>query len=151
VALALGTRRSTVAAVGSALLAMALAIAVAGRSCRVEPPGPEVTVHDLLRAANAGDRDTVYELLAPATQARLEAEAHRATDLVGATTRYSAKDLISIGASEGVAAPTDITVLEERGDHATVQVVGPAGRSLLQLVRVEGRWRVELTGYGQGL
>ena len=150
-ALALGTRRSTIAAVGSALLAMALAIGLAGRSCRVEPPGPEVTVHDLLHAASTGDRDTVYELLAPATQARLEAEARRATDLVGATTRYSAKDLISIGASEGVAAPTDITVLEQRGDRATVQVVGPSGRSLLQLVRVEGRWRVELAEYGHGM
>ena len=150
-ALALGTRRSTIAAVGSALLAMALAIGLAGRSCRVEPPGPEVTVHDLLHAASTGDRDTVYELLAPATQARLEAEARRATDLVGATTRYSAKDLISIGASEGVAAPTDITVLEQRGDRATVQVVGPSGRSLLQLVRVEGRWRVELAEYGRAM
>lgn len=150
-ALALGTRRSTIAAVGSALLAMALAIGLAGRSCRVDPPGPEVTVHDLLHAASTGDRDTVYELLAPATQARLDVEAHHATDLVGATTRYSAKDLISIGASEGVAAPTDITVLEQRGDRATVQVVGPSGRSLLQLVRVEGRWRVELPEYGRGM
>ncbi|MBV8759825.1 MAG: hypothetical protein JO257_21225 [Deltaproteobacteria bacterium] len=150
-ALALGTRRSTIAAVGSALLAMALAIGLAGRSCRVEPPGPEVTVHDLLHAASAGDRDTVYELLAPATQQRLDVEARRATDLVGATMRYSAKDLISIGASEGVAAPTDITVLEQRGDRATVQVVGPSGRSLVQLVRVEGRWRVELPEYGRGL
>ena len=130
---------------------MALAIAVAGRSCRVEPPGPEVTVHDMLHAASTGDRDTVYELLAPATRARLEAEAHHATDLVGATTRYSAKDLISIGASEGVAAPTDITVLEQRGDRATVQVVGPAGRSLVQLVRVKGHWLVELPSYGRSL
>ena len=150
-ALALGTRRSTVAAVTSALAAMALAIAVAGRSCRVTQPGPEVTVRDLLHAANTGDRDTVYELLAPSTQARLEAEAKHATDLVGATQRYAAKDLISIGASEGVAAPTDITVLEERGDHATVQIVSAQGRALLQLIRIDGRWRVDLPRYGQGM
>ena len=43
-ALALGTRRSTVAAVTSAVAAMALAAAVAGRSCRVAPPGPEVRI-----------------------------------------------------------------------------------------------------------
>jgi hypothetical protein len=130
---------------------MALAIAVAGRSCRVSQPGPEMTVRDLLHAANTSDRETVYQLLAPATQQRLEAEAKRATDLVGATQRYAAKDLISIGASEGVAPPTDITVLEERGDRATVQIVSPAGRSLLQLVRVAGRWRVDIPAYGEGL
>lgn len=150
-ALALGTRRSTIAAVTSALAAMALAIAVAGRSCRVTQPGPEVAVRDLLHAASTGDRDTVYELLAPATQTRLEAEAKHATDLVGATQRYTAKDLISIGASEGVEPPTDITVLEERGDRATVQIVSESGRSLLQLVRIAGRWRVDLPGYGRGL
>jgi hypothetical protein len=151
VALALGTRRSTIAAVTSALAAMALAIAVAGRSCRVTQPGPEMAVRDLLHAANTGDRDTVFALLAPATQQRLEAEAKRATDLVGATQRYAAKDLISIGASEGVAPPTDITVLEERGDRATVQIVSPSGRSLLQLVRIAGRWRVDIPAYGRGL
>jgi hypothetical protein len=130
---------------------MALAIAVAGRSCRVSQPGPEMTVRDLLHAANTSDRETVYQLLAPATQQRLEAEAKRATDLVGATQRYAAKDLISIGASEGVAPPTDITVLEERGDRATVQIVSPAGRSLLQLVRIGGHWRVDIPAYGEGL
>ena len=150
-ALALGTRRSTIAAVTSALAAMALAIAVAVRSCRVTQPGPEMAVRDLLHAANTGDRDTVFALLAPVTQQRLEAEAKRATDLVGATQRYAAKDLISIGASEGVAPPTDITVLEERGDRATVQIVSPSGRSLLQLVRIAGRWRVDIPAYGRGL
>jgi hypothetical protein len=130
---------------------MALAIAVAGRSCRVTQPGPEMAVRDLLHAANTGDRDTVFALLAPATQQRLEAEAKRATDLVGATQRYAAKDLISIGASEGVAPPTDITVLEERGDRATVQIVSPSGRSLLQLVRIAGRWRIDIPAYGRGL
>jgi hypothetical protein len=130
---------------------MALAIAVAGRSCRVTTPGPEVCVRDLLRAASTGDRDAVFELLAPATQARLETEAKRATDLVGATQRYAAKDLISIGASEGVDPPTDITVLEERGDRATVQIVSASGRARLQLVRVGDRWRVDLPQYGQAM
>jgi hypothetical protein len=143
-ALALGTRRSTIAAVTTALAAMALAIAVAGRSCRVSQPGPEVTVRDLLHAASTGDRDTVYELLAPSTQARLVAEAKRATDLVGATQRYSAKDLISIGAPEGTSSPTDITVVDEHGGRATVQILSDSGRALLQLVR-----RVELPQDGR--
>lgn len=147
-ALALGTRRSTIAAVASALAAMALAAAVAGRSCQVTRPGPEMTVHDLLQAAKTNDRDLVFELLTPATRQRLEAEAKRATDLVGAATRYTAKDLISIGASDAEAAPTDITVIEQRGDHAVVEIVSAAGRSRLQLLRVGGRWRVDLPQYG---
>lgn len=147
-ALALGTRRSTIAAVASAVAAMALAAAVAGRSCQVTQPGPEMTVRDLLQAAQTNDRDLVFELLTPATRARLEADAKRATDLVGATTRYTAKDLISIGASDNIAAPTDITVIEERRDHAVVEIVSPAGRARLQLHKIDGRWRVHLPQYG---
>ena len=146
-ALALGTRRSTIAAVASALAAMALAAAVAGRSCDVSKPGPEVTVRDLLQAARAGDRDLVFELLTPSTRASLEAQAKRATDLVGAATRYTAKDLISIGAFDATATPTHITVIEERGDHAVVEIVSAAGRSRVQLQRAQGRWRVELPQY----
>src|SRR4029079_4654728 len=117
---------------------MALAAAVAGRSCQVTQPGPEMTVRDLLQAAKTNDRDLVFELLTPATPDRLEAEAKRATDLVGAANRYDAKDLISIGASDNVAMPTDITVIEERGDHAIVEIVSAAGRSRLQLQKVSG-------------
>jgi len=146
--LALTSRRSTVAAVASALAAMALAAAVAGRSCRVTPPGPEVAVREMLQAAKTGDRETVFLLLSPATRTRLEAEAKRATDLVGAATRYSAKDLVSIGSSDGVPAPTDITVIEERGDRAIVEVVSPAGRSRIELVKADGRWTIDLPSYG---
>lgn len=142
-ALALGTRRSTIAGVASALAAMALAAAVAGRSCRVAAPGPEVTVRELIQAAKAGDRDTVLELLTPTARDRLEAEARRATDLVGATVRYTAKDLISIGGTD-TGKPTDITVVEQHGDRATIEVVAPGGRSQVELVRIDGRWRVDL-------
>lgn len=149
-ALALTTRRSTVAAVASALAAMAVAAAVAGRSCRVSQPGPEAAVRDMLQAAKTGDRDTVFELLAPRTRARLEVQARRATDLVGASMRFAPKDLVSMGSSDGVDAPTDITVLDELDDRAVVEVVSPAGRSRLELVRVEDRWLIDLPAYGAG-
>jgi hypothetical protein len=147
-ALALGTRRSTLAAVASALAAMALAAAVAGRSCRVSTPGPDVAVSAMFEAAKTGDRDVVYELLGPKTRDRLEVEAKHATDLVGAAVRYSAKDLINIGASDASTTPTDITVIEERGDNALVEVVSPSGRSRVDLVKIDGRWRIELPQYG---
>ena len=147
-ALALTSRRSTLAAVASALAAMALAAAVAGRSCRVSQPGPEAAVRDMLQAAKIGNRDLVFSLLAPATQDRLAAEAKRATDLVGASQRYAAKDLISIGSSDGTADPTDLTVVEESGDRAVVEVVSPGGRARLALVRIDGRWRIDVPAYG---
>jgi hypothetical protein len=147
--LALTSRRSTVAAVVSLLAAMALAAAVAGRSCRVTQPGPEAAVREMLHAAKTGDRDAVFALLSPATRSRLEVEAKRATDLVGAATRYTAKDLLSIGSSDGIAAPTDITVLEERGDRASVEVVSPAGRARIELIKIDGRWRIDLPQYGK--
>jgi len=147
-ALALSSRRSSVAAVASALAAMAVAAAVAGRSCRVSQPGPEAAVRDMLQAAKTGDLDTVFELLTPTTRSRLEVEARRATDYVGAAIRYSAKDLVSIGNSEGVAAPTDITVVEEHGDRAVVYVVSSAGRSRIDLLRVHGKWRIDIPQYG---
>lgn len=147
-ALALGTRRSTIAAVASAFAAMALAAAVAGRSCRVSQPGPEATVRELVQDAKAGDRQAVFELLAPATRARLETEAKRATDLVGGAVRYTAPDLISIGAVDPGATPTDITVIDERGDRASVEIVSQAGRARLELVQVDGRWRVEMPSFG---
>jgi hypothetical protein len=147
-ALALTSRRSTVAAVASAMLAMALAAAVAGRSCRVSEPGPEAVVRDMLRAAKTGDREAVLALLAPATQDRLAERARHATDLVGAAIRYTAKDLISIGSSDGVAPPTDITVLEESGDRSVVEVVSPGGRARIELVKLDGRWRIDLPAYG---
>ena len=72
------------------------------------------------------------------------------TDLVGAATRYTAKDLISIGAFDAAATPTHITVIEERGDHAVVEIVSAAGRSRVELQRAEGRWRIELPEYRAG-
>jgi hypothetical protein len=146
-ALALTTRRTTLSAVASILAAMALAAAVAGRSCRVSQPGPETAVRAMLQAARTGDRDTIYQLLSPATIARLEAQAKRGTELVGAISRYTAKDMISVGSSEGIPSPTDITVLEERGDHAVVEVVSPAGRARMELVRVDGRWLIDVPQY----
>ena len=106
-------------------------------------------MRDMLQAAKTGDRDTVFEMLTPQTIARLEVEARRATDLVGASVRYSAKDLVSIGSSENIAPPTDITVIEERGDRAVVEVVSPAGRSRIELVKIDGRWKIDIPDYGR--
>jgi hypothetical protein len=146
-ALALTSRRSTVAAITSAVAAMAFAAAVAGRGCRVTEPGPEAAVRDMVRLAKSGDREAVFDLLSPQTQERLRVEAKKATDLVASATRYTARDLISIGNSDNVPPPSDITLIDESGDTATVEVVSPAGRARVRLVRIDGRWRIDLAGY----
>ena len=146
-ALALGSRRSTLAGVASALAAMAVAVAVAGRSCRVDEAGPDVAVRDFVAAAKANDREMVFALLSPSTRARLEVEAKRATDYVGAAVRFQAKDLLSIGTFEGVA-PTEITVVEEQSDRAVVVVASVAGKARIDLVRVDGLWRIDVPTYG---
>ena len=147
-ALALSGRRRHLAAVFSVLAAVALAVAVVGRGCRVSQPGPEAAVRGMIAAANQGDRGAVYAMLSPATQARLEERAQRATELVGSNRRYTAIELIAIGSAEGVPAPTEINVIEREGDHAVVEIVSTAGRDRLALVRVDGRWRIDLPGYG---
>jgi len=134
----------------SALAAMALAAAVAGRSCRVTPSRvPRRRCARCCTPAKTGDREAVFSLLSPATRSRLEVEAKRATDLVGAATRYSAQDLLSIGSSDGIAAPTDITVLEERGGSCERRGRVSDGRARIELLKVEGRWRIELPQYGE--
>lgn len=147
-ALALTSRRRAVAAAASAMAAMALAAAVAGRNCNAGESSPESAVRAMMTAAKADDRHAVFDLLTPETQDRLTERARQATDLVGAGTRYTAYDLISIGGAGDLPAPTDITTIDEHGSYATVEIVSPAGRSRLGLVRIDGRWRVDLPGYG---
>jgi hypothetical protein len=148
-ALALTSRRRAVAAAASAIAAVALALGVVGKSCAVRDSGPESAVRAMLAAASAGDRAAVFELLSPDTQAALAARAQRATDLVGSSVRYSALDLISISSSGDIAPPSDLTVVARRGDHAVVEVVSPGGRERVDVVRVDGRWRIDLPAYGK--
>jgi hypothetical protein len=164
-ALALTSRRRAWAAGVSVLAAVTLAIAVVGRGCRVgEAPGPETAVRNLLAATRAGDRKAVFALFSPDTQAKLEERAERATDLVGSNIRYTALDLISVGSNEDVPPPTSIGVVScdadptkrcepDRvvpcsSDHKIVEIDSAGGCALLDVVRVKGRWRIDLPDYG---
>lgn len=144
-ALALTGRRRAAAAAVSVLAAVVLAAGVAGRGCRVRPPGPDAAVRNMLAAVEAGDREAVYALLSPDTQAGLEERARRATDLVGSNVRYTALDLISIDGEEGEdRGRVAIDVVAQDDHRATVEIVSSAGRARLELVKVDGRWRIDL-------
>lgn len=146
-ALALTSRRNVMAAAASALAAIALAAAVLGRGCGVAEPGPDAAVRSLVQAARAGDRKQVWQLLSPRTQHALEERARKATDLVGSSTRYGALDLISLGSSEDVPPPTDLRVVFRTGERAVVELNGPTGPARLDVIRVDGRWKVDLPAY----
>lgn len=146
-ALALTSRSRAIAAAATAVAAIALAATMLGRGCNVASPGPDAAVRGLLQAARTGDRKAVWRLLSPDTQRALEARARAATDLVGSSTRYTALDLISVGGSDAVPPPTEVRVLSRTGDRAVVEVGGPSGRSQLDLVRIDGRWKIDLAAY----
>ena len=144
---ALTSRRGAFAAGASALAALALAIAVVGRGCSVDAPGPDAAVHEFLQAARVGDRKAVFDLLSPDTQRHLEENAQAATSKVGASVRYSALDLISIGAFDDQAPPIELRIVTQYGDKAEFEIDGGAGKARLSLVRVDGRWRIDLADY----
>jgi hypothetical protein len=146
-ALALTGRARNAAAAVSVLAAVALAIAVVGRGCRVHEPGPDAAVRSLIAAANAGDKKAVWSLLTQETRDAMTENAQGATMLVGSNVRYATDDLIAIGSTEDVPPPTDIHVESRTGDHAVVVISSTAGTFELDVEKEDGHWRIDLPGY----
>lgn len=137
-----GARGRGIALAATALAAVALAAAVAGRGCGGEDDTPDGAVRAFAAAARAGNRETMFQLLGPRTRAWLEQASARGGQMVGGSRRYQAVDLIGSGASRGAAR---IAVRSREGGVARVDVVDELGnRSTLEVVEVDGRWRVEL-------
>ena len=138
------TRKRAVAAVASALLAAALAVAAAGRGCSTGEDSPEGAVRALIEAAGAGDRELVFELTGPRTRQHLAAVSRRATELVGGSRRYGPAEMLAVRGAAGDRAP-EVELESVDGDEAVVAVVDSEGkRALLTVVRIDGVWRVEL-------
>lgn len=124
------------------LCAAALSGALGAAGCGEDDPAAAVRAFD--RAAEAGARDEVYRLLGPQTQARLVADAHRASELSGRR-GVRPEELLAIGWSPRRFRSESVRVLGRAGDHAEVEVVGAHGeKERLELVRVGGAWRIEL-------
>lgn len=108
------------------------------------PRSPESAVRALAEAAEAGDREAVFALLGPATQARLTVQARRAAQAAGRR-ELGPQDLLAVGWAPPRWHPLDFSVLEHSAKGATVEARGPAGlRQTVACVRVDGQWRVEL-------
>ena len=141
--MATGSRRRGMTAAITALFAMALAAAVAGRGCNSRSDGATEAVRSFIAASAAGDRDKLLSLLGPKTLARLEASAARTTKLVGGEGRYSARDIIQPISGE----PRNLSIVNmgRDGDTATLSITNRRGeKSTVTAVLIDGEWRIEL-------
>jgi hypothetical protein len=137
-----GSRRRALAAAATALAAVALAAAVAGRGCGPQDDTPDGAVRAFAAAAQAGDKRAVYDLLGPQTRRTLAERAARASEL--GERRYEPEEMIGLGPISGETTRSFDTIRED-GDRAVVGVFdGNGGRVDLDVVRVNGRWRLEL-------
>ncbi len=136
-----GANRRGVALAATALAAVAVAAAVAGRGCGGADQSPDGAVRAFAAAARAGDRETMLELLGPRTRRWLDEAAASGTRMVAAR-GFQAVELIGVGPASGAAR---IAVRSEADGVARVEVVDQQGnRSDLEVVEVDGHWRVEL-------
>jgi len=96
-------------------------------------------------AARAEDKPGVWELLGPATRRAVTDAALAATDKVGGEGRVAPFDVLDVAAPAGTYAPAEIVARDVDDTTAIVDVLGPEGRrDAIKVVRVQGRWRVEL-------
>jgi hypothetical protein len=145
----LGWRRRVLAAVATAAAALVLALVIGGRGCAPVDATPDGAARAFVSAARSGDKKAVWVLLGPDTKKRLEAAAVAATDNVGGKRRFGPLDVLDVGAGDTAWSPSGYRVLDHHGDAARVEVQGERGqKSVLSLVRVDGRWRVELGAAG---
>jgi hypothetical protein len=121
-------------------LALALLLTACGAGAR----SPVGVVRTLAEAAQAGERAEVYQLLGPATRAKLDADARRAAALSGRRA-VPPEEMLAVGWFAPRFALDDVRELERSGERATVEVRGQKGeRQRITCVRDGGQWRVEL-------
>ena len=97
-----------------------------------------------IAASNSGQRDDVYRLLGPRTQARL-AELRQSAKRVSGRLALEPEDFLAVGRAAPAWEATNVRVLRVSGDEASVQVSSSSGdRATVTLVRHGGAWRVEL-------
>lgn len=95
-----------------------------------------------LRDLKEGDTAAAYALLSGPTQERLQARAEAVNQAAGVSAKADPARMIFHAPP---APPTDVTVLEQTGERASLQVKGPQGDGQVQLVKEPGGWRIDLT------
>jgi hypothetical protein len=120
--------------------AAASALVVAAACTRDEPPA--AAYRALVEAVRARDEDRAWSLLAPQSQAWLEARARAAGAQAPGIVPASAKELLLGASTAGLRPPRSVLPLRESSDRAVLQVTGEDGAVReVELVKA-GRWRV---------
>lgn len=135
-----------------ALVAAGLGTAVLGLAqCedKAKDESPVGVTRRLAQAVAERDSEGAYALLGPETRARLKAAAARANALSGSKPRLAPQEMLSLAwrtEAEPDWKPKTFKLLGVEGNRARVEVSGGAKqeRAVVRLVRVKGRWRVEL-------
>ncbi len=141
--MAMGSTRNGMTAAITAIFAMALAAAVAGRGCNNRSDGATDAVRAFVAASATGDRDKLLGMLGPKTLARLEEKAARATKLVGGEGRYAARDMFH--PISGESKQLSIVNMGRDGDTASLSITDRRGeKTIVTAVLIDGNWRIEL-------
>lgn len=101
------------------------------------------------KAETAERHKALYELLGPRTRARLKASADRATAATGGKRTYAPYEMLSASfrpSAKGDWTPKKFKLLSSGETTARVEVRGEkkGERQVVSLVKVKGRWRIEL-------
>lgn len=119
----------------------------AGVACKeARDAAPKGAVEEMMQATLSGDAVRAFELLAPATRARLERMARVATAQLGGTRKVAPHELLAVSLHPTRFELAEIVLLEQTAERARVKLKarGERGEEVLELVRVGGRWRILL-------
>ncbi len=126
---------------------LALALALALASCSADNATPEGTVKAFRTAVASLDSDKVHALLAPKTQRQLKALAEQATLQTGGRHQLKPTEMLLLGLLQPESDVDRVEVISSSDGRARVRLVSSGKKKVteeLQLVQVEGGWRVLL-------
>ncbi len=126
-------------------IAVVLLLSAAG--CTAGDRSPVGAVREFLKQSSMLNSDqAVFDLLGPKTRARLEQVAGKTTTLMGGRRRVTAAKMFLLGLADPPYKVGKITLQRKQGDRAWVKLEDKKKKytEIWQLVKVDGRWRIEL-------
>ncbi len=126
-------------------LVVALLVPLALAACGGDGGSPVSATRAFIDAAQTADRARVLRLLGPATRARLDEAAAKASTLSGRR-RMEPAELVAVGwFAPRLRAAVDVRERSRQGNSATVEVSGPHGeRQEVSCIRTAQGWQLEL-------
>jgi hypothetical protein len=127
---------------GRSLVALLLLLTLACHS-GAQPEAPVPTYLAFLKDLREGDADAAFSLLSKATREALDARVAAVSKAEGSDGGTSTAALVFQGPLPP--APTEVKVVEQTAERATLEVTGAKGTERVQMVREAGSWRIDLS------